>query len=293
MKNEAKGIFQVATAAFLWGSLGIFGKTLNGNGVLPLAIVAIRILVASVILLIYWVIIKKDIPRIKKKDIPTLFLYTLFSVIAYNYFYFSAISLIPVATAAILLYLSPIFVVLLSAVFLGEKLTLKKLLATAIVLIGTILVVSPQNLNNINFLGVLFGIGSGITFAFYSLLGKKLTKENDPVSVVTFSFGLGSIGLLSLALISKQITISYSLYSWALLFILGIIPTLMAFVLYNTGLKKIEASKASIVSTLEPVTAAILGFVILSEKLSGLQILGIVIVVVGVALISYKKFSFS
>jgi len=289
MNVENKGIVNIALAALLWGSLGLFGKTLNSNGVMPIAVVAIRILIAFVCLLFYWFFIKKEIPKIKRSDIPLLLLYTLFSVIAYNYLYFSAISLIPIAIAAILLYLSPIFVVLLSSMFLGEKLTSQKLIATIIVLFGTILVINPQNLQNINFLGILFGIGSGLTFALYSLFGKKLTKDNDPVSIVTYSFGLGSIGLIAMAVFSKQISVSYSLNTWILLLILGLVPTLLAFVSYNSGLKKIEASKASIISTLEPVVAAILGFFVLSEKLSFSQITGIVVVIFGIIFISYKK----
>lgn len=291
MNNENKGIASVALAALLWGSLGLFGKTLNSNGVMPIAVVAIRILIAFVFLLIYWIFIKREKPKIKRSDIPLLLLYTLLSVIAYNFLYFSAISLIPIAVAAILLYLSPIFVVFLSSIFLGEKLTSQKIIATAIVLFGTILVVNPQNFQNINLMGILFGIGSGLTFALYSLLGKKLTKNNDTVSIVTYSFGLGSIGLIAMAMFSKQISISYSFNSWILLLILGLIPTLLAFVSYNSGLKKIEASKASIISTLEPVVAAILGFFVLSERLSISQIAGVIVVIIGVIFISYKKSS--
>lgn len=291
MNNENKGIASIALAALLWGSLGLFGKTLNSNGVMPIAVVAIRILIAFLFLLLYWIFIKKEKPKIRRSDIPLLLLYTLLSVIAYNFFYFSAISLIPIAVAAILLYLSPIFVVFLSSMFLGEKLTSQKIIATAIVLFGTILVVNPQNFQNINLMGILFGIGSGLTFALYSLLGKKLTKNNDTVSIVTYSFGSGSIGLIAMAMFSKQISISYSFNSWILLLILGLIPTLLAFVSYNSGLKKIEASKASIISTLEPVVAAILGFFVLSEKLSISQIAGVIVVIIGVIFISYKKSS--
>ena len=192
-----------------------------------------------------------------------LFAYTLLSVIAYNFFYFTSISLIPVAVASILLYLSPIFVLILSVLVLNEKLNPKKVISVIIVLLGIILVVNPQKIHEINLVGVICGVGAGFTFALYNILGKKLSKSNDSLSIVTYSFGIGFIGLLIISIISRQITLSYSIDAYALLLLLGLIPTMLAFVLFNSGLQKVEASKTSIISTIEPVTAAILGYLVL------------------------------
>lgn len=280
IKNSSTiGFLQVIFAAILWGTLGVFGKTLNSLGVEATSIVTIRIVIAFLGLVVYWLFAKKDFPRIEKRDLPLLLLYTLTSVIAYNLLYFSAISLIPIAVAAILLYLSPIFVLFFSALFLNEKITLLKVAYSFIVFAGISMVLNLGGVSELSTFGVLCGIGAGITFSLYSVFGKKLMKRNNPLEVVTFSFGLGGIGLLFVNSLLFGFKMSYSINVWVLLLILGLIPTLLAFILYNSGLNKIKASEASIVSTLEPVTAAILGSFILSEKLDVMQILGIVIVV--------------
>ncbi len=277
-------------AALLWGTLGLFGRSLNSLGVVATSIVTIRIIIAFFGLVLFWALVKKKLPKINSKDIPLLLIYTLTSVVAYNFLYFSAISLIPIALAAILLYLSPIFVLLFSALLLKEKVTTHKILSALVVFVGIGMVINIKSGGQFNTLGLLYGVGAGITFALYSVLGKRLMEKNETLDVVTYSFGLGGLGLFILSLLRSEVSFQYPAQAWVLLIILGLIPTLLAFILYNSGLRKIKASEASIISTLEPVTAAILGSIVLLEKLSVLQIVGIIIVISGIVLSNSKGF---
>lgn len=289
MDKQLKGSLQIVLAALLWGTLGVFGRLLGEQGVLPLAIVTIRILIAFFGLVLYWIFAKKKMPYIRKEDWLLLIVYTILSVVAYNFFYFTAISLIPIAVASILLYLSPAFVLILSVLVLKEQISFRKVISLFIVLIGIFLVVNIQNLEGLNFWGLLCGIFAGLTFSLYSLLGKKLSENNESFSIVTVSFGIGFFGLLIMSIMGNQLSFNYSTNAYLLLIILGLLPTLSAFILYNLGLKNIEASKASIISTIEPITAAVLGYLFLQESLSFNQILGIVIVVLGIAISSFSN----
>lgn len=291
MKNpKTLGLIQVMGAALLWGTLGLFGRSLNSLGVAATSIVTIRIIIAFLGLVLFWALVKKKLPKINSKDIPLLLIYTLTSVVAYNFLYFSAISLIPIALAAILLYLSPIFVLLFSALLLKEKVTTHKILSALVVFIGIGMVINIKSGGQFSTLGLLYGVGAGITFALYSVLGKRLMEKNETLDVVTYSFGLGGLGLFILSLLRSEVSFQYPAQAWGLLIILGLIPTLLAFILYNSGLRKIKASEASIISTLEPVTAAILGSIVLLEKLSVMQMIGIIVVITGIVLSNSKGF---
>ena len=290
MKNpKTLGALQIIGAALLWGTLGLFGRTLNALGVPATSIVTIRIIVAFFGLALFWILVKKKIPKINLKDIPLLLTYTLTSIVAYNFLYFSAISLIPIALAAILLYLSPIFVLLFSALLLKERITIPKILFALVIFVGIGMVFNIKNDNQFNTLGLVYGIGAGITFALYSVLGKRLMEKNETLDVVTYSFGLGGLGLFILSLLRSEINFIYPIQTWTLLVILGLVPTLLAFILYNSGLRKIKASEASILSTLEPITAAILGSIFLSETLMPPQILGVFIVIIGIILSNIRS----
>lgn len=289
LKASLIGTVQVMSAALMWGTLGIFGKMLGSLGVQPTAMVAIRLLIAFSCLSFFSIVFKKRLPVIRSQDVVLFIIYVLTSVVAYNFLYFSAISLIPIAVAAILLYLSPVFVTLIAVFFYKEKFTFLKGLSLFVILTGIALVLDLGASANINKLGLLYGLGAGVTFALYSVLGKELMKHNKPFDVVQLSFGLGGLCLLLISVFQSGINFSFSLPSWILLVLLGLGPTLAAFLLYNQGLEKIPASKASIFSTIEPITAAVLGAIFLSERLSMFQSLGIVMVLVGIFITSKSK----
>jgi drug/metabolite transporter (DMT)-like permease len=288
MKKQTLGRLQIAFAAILWGSLGLFGKKLNELGMSSVAIVTIRIGIAFIALSSI-LKLKNNFKVIRKRDLPLLIIYSFLSVILYNIFYFSTIERLPISVASILLYLSPFFVIILSALLLKEKISLRKIIASIIAFLGIVLVIRPSQIKDLDILGVTLGFMSAITFSLYSVLGKKLNNRYQSLTVVSNSFGLGFLGLLIYSIVTKKISLQYSTTAWIYVIILGIGPTLTAFILYNSGLKKIKASEASIISTLEPIVAVLLGTVILKENLLLLQIIGILLVLAGIVVISLEK----
>ena len=200
--------------------------------------------------------------------------------------YLTAIERTTIATAAVLLYTAPAWVVVLARVFFNEALAPMKLLAVALTFAGSALVVGaiPWALR-VNTLGVLAGLGAGLTYGLYSIFGKVALRRYSAMTTVVFSLGFGAVFLL-LAAGGLHPVAPEVLPALAYLIV---IPTAAAYLLYTAGLRRVEAGRASIVATLEPVVAALAGTVILREPFAPVQWIGGALVLIGVLTVQKLK----
>ena len=182
------GPLLIIIAACFWGSMGIFVRGLGEYGFSPIQIVAIRITLAA--LMFCGLLFAKDRSgfKIRPRDIPLFLGLGFGSILFFTVCYFSAITMMPLSTAAILLYTSPIWIVLMSAVFFREKMNAKKLVALALAFGGCVLV-SGISGEGISMKGLLFGLGSGIGYGLYSILGtvalRRFFAQDTSVTVIT------------------------------------------------------------------------------------------------------------
>lgn len=290
-RAEARGYLLVVSAALLWASLGILGKLLYRFGIDPLTVVALRAVIAFVTLAAVLAVVNRRLLRIQPRDLPFFAVYGLVGV-AMNYaFYFFALSATSVATAVILLYTYPALVTLLAAVFLGERLNWVKGLTLVMTLGGCYLVAQgydPTALR-VNTPGVLFGLGAGASAAVYSLLGKKSLQTYDSWTAVCYAFGFGALFLVLWRSPQALLAADYPWTAWVILLVLGWFPTLLAYALYTTAMKYIQASRASLTATLEPAAASLLAFLFLGEVLEWPQLVGIGLVLAGILLLSFSR----
>lgn len=283
--QSTHGYLMILAAATLWGSLGIFAKLLYQLDLTPLQITTYRVVISTVLLILVVPAIDRRLLRIRAVDLPFFALYGLISVGLFHYLYNFAISRTSVATAAILLYTAPAHVVLISAYVFGEKLTLPKWVALGCTLGGAALVSGvlgtglPGDLP-----GILAGLGSGLTYGLYSIFGKKAVQRYNSWTVLVYSFFFGAIFLLGFSSLTGGIRTDLPISAWTLLVSLGLFPTVLAYTSYLAGLRLVEAGRAAIVATWEPVMAAILGYVVLGESLGPAQVAGGGLVLVGVLL---------
>jgi DME family drug/metabolite transporter len=201
--------------------------------------------------------------------------------------FFYAIKFTTIATATILLYTYPAFVVILSTFFLKEELTKTKILALLSTFLGCILVIQvydPAELK-LNLRGIIYGLGAGLGAGLYSVLGKKAVQRYSPWTVVTYAFGFGSFFLLIARGVKPLYSANYPTMTWIWIFALAIFSTLLGYSIYTRGLKYIEASRAGIVATWEVVVASFLAFFIFGESLSVLQIFGALFIFLGIFVI--------
>jgi drug/metabolite transporter (DMT)-like permease len=203
---------------------------------------------------------------------------------------FTVIDQANLSLAVVLLYTGPLFVTLLSRFFFKELLTFRKGLAIIVTLTGCAFVVGllPSVQTVITASTLLIGIGSGFFYALYSIFAKVSSKHYGSITITTYSFICASIFMLA----SSQIVQKVPLFlNWTVLVNsigLALIPTIFAYLLYTKGLRYIESSRASILSTVEPVVAIGVGFILFQDVLTMWQWLGVGLVISSIILAAEK-----
>lgn len=285
------GTALVILAACFWGSMGIFVRKLGVYGFNSIQIVAIRVTLAALIFCM--ILFTKDPTgfKISVRDIPLFIGLGFGSILFFTVCYFSAIKIMSLSTAAILLYTSPIWIMLMSALFFHEKMNSRKILALVLAFGGCVLV-SGISGEGIPLNGLLFGLGSGIGYGLYSILGTIALRRYSPYTVTAYTFLLAAVGSW-LICEPKDMMLKFAMAdNLAGLMILCILTALVTavvpFLAYTLGLQTLEASKAGILATIEPLVATIIGIVYFSEPLTVLSGIGILLILGAVIILNRK-----
>ena len=277
----------VGAAASIWGTLGYFAKILYAEGVSFEALVAVRASVGWAAMLLF-MLLARGVGNLRVAWRNFLFLVPLglIGIGVFYLLYFFTVRESTVATAAILLYSSPAFVSLLAWVFLRETLGVLRVLALALTFGGIFLVVGgydPAALE-VGPLVLATGLLSGLTYGLYSIFGKPVARHLAPAVILSYALGFGAVLLVLFALPTLDTLVDLTLGSYALLLMLAVVHTSLAFGLYTVGLKRLDAGQAAIVATVEPVVAGAIGVTLLGETLTAPKVLGALLVLAGAAL---------
>ena len=267
--------------------MGFFAKTLYAKGVSFEALVAVRASVGWAAMLLF-VLLARGVGslRVARRNFLFLVPLGLVGIGAFYLLYFFTVRESTVGTAAILLYSSPAFVSLLAWFLLRETLGVLRVLALALTFGGIFLVVGgydPAALE-VGPLVLATGLLSGLTYGLYSIFGKPVAGRLDPAVILSYALGVGAVLLVLFALPTIHTLVGLSSGSYALLFMLAVVHTSLAFGLYTVGLKRLDAGQAAIVATVEPVVAGAIGVVLLGETLTAPKVLGALLVLAGAAL---------
>lgn len=281
------GYWLVAAGAALWGTIGIFVTALQELGFTSLQIAALRTAAAGLIMLCCCLWTAPRCLRIQWGHLPFFLGTGILSIAFFNWCYFQAIQETSLSVAAVLLYTGPAFVVVLSRLFLKEPLTRLKLVSLAATLLGCSLVVGwlPALNQNISWTGLLIGLGSGLGYGLYSIIGKPASSHYSSLTITTYTFIIAAVFLVPLAHFGDVQPLLVERTAWLYLLGLAVFPTVIAYQLYTTGLSKMESGRASITATIEPVIAVLIGTLLLGDILSPWQIGGMVLILAGVILI--------
>ena len=229
--------------------------------------------------------------KISLRDIPLFLGLGIGSILLFTVCYFSAITIMPLSTAAILLYTSPIWIMLMSAVLFHEKITSRKIIALALAFAGCVLV-SGFSGDGITATGLLFGLGSSIGYGLYSILGTIALRKYSPYTVTTYTFLIAAIGSWFINHPADMLSKFSSATDFNGLILLSLLTALLTavipFLLYTLGLRNVEASKAGILATVEPMVATIVGITYFSEALTLLSGLGIFLILSAVVILNKR-----
>ena len=277
----------VGAAASIWGTLGYFAKLLYAQGVSFEALVAFRAVVGWAAVLVF-LLLTKGLGglRVARGELVFLAPLGLVGIGAFYLLYFFTVRESAVGTASILLYSSPAFVSLLAWTFLREPLGITRVVALGLTFAGIGLVVGAYDPGALEVTPFVLATGllSGLTYGLYSIFGKPVAGHLAPSTILSYALGFGAVLLVAFALPTIGTLAGLPAWSYALLLMLAVVHTTLAFALYTFGLRKLEAGRAAIVATIEPVVAGALGVSLLGEDLTALKVLGALLVLSGAAL---------
>lgn len=266
----------ITIAASLWGIIAIFVKGLADIGFTSMEIVAIRVTVAFIMLFILGISIFRNQLKVKIKDVPIFIGSGIFSIVFFNWCYFTTINHMNLSLAVILLYTAPAIVVVFSRIIFKEKLTSKKLIAVIGTLLGCIFItgIGSNSTEDITLLGLITGLGSGLGYALYSIFGKIALRKYQTFTINIYTFLCATLFLLPITTLWNKMNLLLQVDTlfWALG--LGLLPTVIAYFFYTKGLEKIESSQAAIIATVEPIVATVLSVFLYNEGMSILQMIG-------------------
>ena len=290
--SSAMGSTLIIAAGALWGTMGIFVRSLGAYGFDSIQISALRLCAAALCFLLLLLARRGRGFRLQLRDLPLFLELGVGSVGLMTCCYFAAIRMMTMSEAAILLYTSPIWVVLMSALFFHEKVTRRKLLALALAFAGCALV-SGIGGGELNPLGVLVGVGSGVAYGLYSILGSVALRRYPPETVSAYTFFIAAIAVLlisrSVELVQKFAAADGLAGLILLTLATGAVTAFVPFLIYTIGLNRVQASHAAILATVEPLVATVLGIIVYHEQLRTATLLGIACILGAILALNARK----
>ena len=290
-KKGALGGILIVIAGLFWGSMGLFVRHLNSLGFTSIQVACLRLVTAGILFALILIIKDPKGFKISPKDIPLFLALGLVSILFFTCCYFTAIRLMTMSTAAILLYTSPIWVMILAVFFLKEKINTKKIIALVLAFAGCVLVSGFGG--KVTPVGILVGLGSGLGYGLYSIFGSFALKKYSPLTVTCYTFliaGAGSVFVSDPAdLITKISSNSNKPALLGFVLLTSVITAVIPFLLYTLGLNRTTAGRAAVLATIEPAAATLFGFFVMKETIGPVAVLGILLVFAAIMILSIRN----
>jgi DME family drug/metabolite transporter len=273
------GLIMIATAAVLWGTVGVATRaiyTLASTNALSIGFFRLA-LATPALLVCAWLFCGRAMFQVARRDYWLILLVGAVTAL-YQVCLFSAIQFIGVSIAVVItLCVAPVIVALASTWLFGERLTVWVVAALICALVGTLLLALSGNVrvsaSESTLIGILLALGSASGYATITLCSRILAPRYHPLQTISFGFSAGALMLLPFALMQGLVLV-YPVEGWALLIHLALLPTALAYVLFLFGMRSVTATTASIVTLVEPLTAAVLSWLMFDEQLRGQAFIG-------------------
>jgi drug/metabolite transporter (DMT)-like permease len=273
----------------VWGSNFVFGKILVQD-FSPALLTSLRLLFI-VLFLAGLSSYKNQFKHINKSDFFFIVFLGVTGVWINQWSFFAALQTADPTTSALILATAPILTSFLAAIFLKEKLTIHMLIGSLIAIIGIYFVVSKGYSSSFRIdKGLFWIVITMVTFAIMIIMTKLLSKRIDPLSITLYSNIVGFVVSIPFVfLLDDPLRMTFDISDWALLIGTAVVVHGIAALIWNSNIRNVDASKASILSNLEPFVAMITGLILLYKPITGAEILGSVFIVGGVVLSTYQR----
>ena len=283
--QKFKGMLFIVISAIAFGAIPIFAKAAYRAGSDPISVLFFRFSIASIVMIL-WVIARK-IPFPRGKFLLGLMLMGGIGYVGQSFCYFTALTMASAGLVAILLYLYPAIVTILSALLFKERMTGLKILALILALVGTVLTIGLSGGGQL--LGIVLAMTAPFIYSAYILAGSKITKEAGVLSsstVVMISAGL----VFGIFMTVKGLNVPQTLAGWGGVFAIALVSTVIAIITFFAGLERVGPTNASMLSTFEPVTTVVLATIFLGEEVSPMRIIGGILILFAVILLAKSEF---
>jgi len=279
------GILLIAISAASFGTLAIFGRYAYEDGIDIFTALFIRFGVSAVFMTLILILRKEHFPR--GRLLATLIGMGALGYVGQSFLYLSSIKYASAGLIALLLYLYPMFVFILSVIFLREKVTAVKVVALVLSLVGAALTVDPDGGQLI---GVLMIIAAALIYSVYIVVGSNVTKQVTTFqsSTVIFMSAGAVYGVLTFA---NGIHLPQSNTGWLAMLGMIIFSTIIPITTFLAGLEIVGPTNAAMLSTLEPVVTVLLAAWLFGERLMPVTLLGGMLILVAVIVLTRAELS--
>lgn len=279
MHSFFAGVLLVFISAFGFGLMPILALYAYRSGINVPTLLFLRFGIAAICLGAYIVVrrIRWTVPR---REMLSLFflgsvLYTLQST-----FYFSAVQYIPASLAALILYLYPVLVALL-AVLLEKETFAWRNLAPALLSLTGIGIVLGAPIDRPDWLGVALAFGAALIYSVYIIMGRRVVAKIPAIVTTAFISAFAAINFLIYGSLTRSLHIALPFEAWSLILVIVVFSTVLAMATFFAGMDILGSTRASILSTIEPVITIGFSVLLLDEKISWVQSTGAALVIAG------------
>lgn len=286
----------LALATSTWGSAFIAGK-IAVQSFEPATVAFFRFFGAALLLFPLMWFKEKDMPKPTKRDWFLFAVLGLTGIALYNIFFFLASKHAPVIKSSLFIASNPVLIIILSVLFLKEKISKNQVIGLILALLGVAFIITNGDLSM--FLSMAFEpidlilLGAVICWALYSVVGRVVLRKFSAIVSTTYAVGFGTLFLLPFAVVETSISdlTSSTFVVWLAIGHMSIFVTVVSFIMYYYGIQQIGAAKASIFINFMPISAVIMASVFLEEALTFPHLIGAMFVLSGVTLSTYKRAS--
>lgn len=287
MNRKYLGVFSILLASVMWAIEPVFAK-LSYQTADFLQTSAIRAIFAALTGLIYIILTKKAHFKINKQQFSTLVYIAIVGVLFADLMYFFALTQVPVINAVLIGHMQPIFIILIGFLALKQdKLTIFDYIGILFLLLSGALVTTKTLENlltfNLGSFGDLLVLSATIAWATTAIAMRKYLKEMHAGLITVYRFFFAALFFVIYLMVTSSISIS-NIYQVVIGVVAGV-----GTILYYEGLKRIKAAQVSGIELSTPFFAAILGFFILGETVTAMQIVGIFLLFVGIYCLSKRE----
>ncbi|MFS0820528.1 DMT family transporter [Bacillus sp. 1P02SD] len=272
----------------VWGSNFIFGKMLVLH-FSPTILTMLRLL--FIVLLLVGLSSFNRQRKMNKSDFASVFILGIVGVFINHWSFFKGLQTADPTTSALILATTPILTGVLAAIFLKEKLTIRMFIGSVVAIIGIYFVVTKGAFTSIHVdRGLLWIVLTMVTFAIMIIMTRRLSTRMSPLAITLYSNIVGLfVSIPFVFILDSPLRISSNFSDWALLIVTAIVVHGIANLIWNNYIRYVDASKASILSNLEPFVAMVMGFLLLAKPITGAEIIGSLFIVGGVILSTYQR----